>query len=182
MSQRPSDVGDCMDGIVTMVWGANAWPDVGNVGTRRVYWARQLCQDSVPTVHTPATMLLQLSSVFVAFSVALVPFASASTSASSGSEVACTSYALNGAALANVKLNATTYYPANANITLSSPLGPLVVDDLPAFCRLELVITTNATAGSSAKAEVWLPDAWNGRALTVGNGGFAGGGKHIPCW
>ena len=35
---------------------------------------------------------------------------------------------------------------------------------------------TLSTAGSFALTEVWLPDDWNGRVLTVGNGGLAGGG------
>ena len=94
-----------------------------------------------------------------------------------GSEAACTSFALSGDALAHVALNETTYYPANTTIYLDSPLGALNASTLPAFCRLQLDITTNTTAGSIAKAEVWLPDGWNGRALTVGNGGGAGGSE-----
>ncbi|EIW55231.1 uncharacterized protein TRAVEDRAFT_51356 [Trametes versicolor FP-101664 SS1] len=39
--------------------------------------------------------------------------------------------------------------------------------ELLAFCRVELRITTHATAGSFAITEVWLPDAWNGRTLTL---------------
>ena len=105
-------------------------------------------------------------------------FASSSADISkSGSEAACLAYALKGPALAHVQLNATTYYPEHTNISLDSSHGPLVTTSLPAFCRLELVITTNATAGSTAATEVWLPDEWNGRALTLGNGAYAGGGE-----
>ena len=107
--------------------------------------------------------------------------ASSSSSAAdtkSGSEAACSAYTLKGPALAHVQLNATTYYPENASISLDSSHGPLVTSSLPAFCRLELVITTNATAGSTATTEVWLPDEWNGRALTLGNGAYAGGGEY----
>ncbi|KIP02010.1 hypothetical protein PHLGIDRAFT_26753 [Phlebiopsis gigantea 11061_1 CR5-6] len=75
----------------------------------------------------------------------------------------------------NVRLNATTHFAANASISLTTPQSSLVASDLPAFCRLQLAITTNTTAGSTALAEVWLPDAWNGRSMTVGNGGFSGG-------
>ena len=58
---------------------------------------------------------------------------------------------------------------------LSAP--HVITDILPAFCRVELKITTNATANSTATAEVWLPEEWNNRFLAVGNGGFSGGGK-----
>ena len=91
-----------------------------------------------------------------------------------GSEEACTQFKLN---IPNVLLNATTHFPANASIALFTPQSSLVTSALPAFCRLQLVITTNATAGSSALTEIWLPDAWNGRSLAVGNGGFSGGSE-----
>lgn len=48
--------------------------------------------------------------------------------------------------------------------------------NLPETCRVALVVGTSAN--SSARFEVWLPalegDAWNGRFLAVGNGGWAG--------
>ena len=104
---------------------------------------------------------------------------SSAADAKSGSEAACSAYMLKGPALAHVQLSAATYYPENTSISLNSSLGSLVTDNLPAFCRLELEITTNATAGSTAKTEVWLPDEWNGRSLSLGNGGYSGGGE---CW
>ena len=94
-----------------------------------------------------------------------------------GSEAACSAYMLSGPTLARVRLNATTYYHENTSISLNSSQGPLITNNLPAFCRLELEITTNVTAGSAATTEVWLPDEWNGRSLTLGNGGFTGGGE-----
>lgn len=45
--------------------------------------------------------------------------------------------------------------------------------DLPALCRTAFNVHTSTN--SSAYAEVWLPDDWNGRFIAVGNGGFAGG-------
>ena len=89
-----------------------------------------------------------------------------------GSKEVCDNFKSN---IPNVKLNNTTYFPANATVNLSTFQSAIFATDLPAFCRLQLVITTNVTAGSTTLAEVWLPDTWNGRSLTVGNGGFAGG-------
>jgi len=44
--------------------------------------------------------------------------------------------------------------------------------DLPAFCRV--VATLRPSSDSAIAVEVWLPAAWNGKYLAVGNGGWAG--------
>lgn len=45
--------------------------------------------------------------------------------------------------------------------------------DLPAHCRVELVLTP--TPDSNINAELWLPvEDWTGKFLAVGNGGWAG--------
>ncbi|KAI0635862.1 feruloyl esterase-like protein [Trametes polyzona] len=76
---------------------------------------------------------------------------------------------------ADISFTAATHYAANTHVNVSNVYSSIDVSNLPSFCRVELVVTTNATAGSTALAEVWLPDDWNGRVLTVGNGGLAGG-------
>ncbi|KAI0676493.1 feruloyl esterase-like protein [Trametes maxima] len=77
--------------------------------------------------------------------------------------------------LPGVSVAAATYYPANTSVDISNLYMSVNSSTLPAFCRLELLVTTNETAGSFANTELWLPDEWNGRMLTIGNGGFAGG-------
>ena len=72
---------------------------------------------------------------------------------------------------------ASTFFAAGARVNISSIFQPIDTTVLPAFCRVELAITTNTTSNSTALAEVWLPEGWNGRFLTVGNGGFSGGGN-----
>ena len=86
---------------------------------------------------------------------------------------ACGQFKLN---LPNVELNSTTYFPPNATVSITTLQASINATNLPAFCRVQLVLTTNMTAGSTALTELWLPDDWNGRLLTVGNGGMAGGG------
>jgi feruloyl esterase len=69
------------------------------------------------------------------------------------------------------------------NVTITSTeavaAGALKLDDaslntaaLPAFCRVVGKLTPRAK--SEIHFEIWLPDAWNGRYLQAGNGGFAG--------
>ncbi|CDO74946.1 hypothetical protein BN946_scf184945.g18 [Trametes cinnabarina] len=93
--------------------------------------------------------------------------------ATAGSRSACLSFAPSSLAFAS--FSNATHYATNTRVNISNAYSSIDVSHLPAFCRVELVITTNATAGSTALTEVWLPDDWNGRVLTVGNGGLAGG-------
>ncbi|OJT07481.1 Feruloyl esterase C [Trametes pubescens] len=90
-----------------------------------------------------------------------------------GSEAACTRSSPSD--IPDVTLTAATYFPANARVDITNLYSFINTTGLPAFCRVELKITTNATAGSFANTEVWLPDDWNGRTLTIGNGGVGGG-------
>ena len=98
-----------------------------------------------------------------------------SSSSNSGSRDLCDAFAPGN--LTDVIVTATHYYAANTTVHITNDYSSIDVDNLPAFCRVELTITTNVTANSSCKTEVWLPDEWNDRLMTVGNGGFAGGGK-----
>ena len=77
----------------------------------------------------------------------------------------------------NTRSIASSFFSAGSRVNISTTLQTIDTDTLPAFCRVELKITTNVTANSTATAEVWLPEEWNNRFLAVGNGGFSGGGK-----
>jgi feruloyl esterase len=51
--------------------------------------------------------------------------------------------------------------------------APAPLTDLPAFCRVQLVLTPSAD--SDIRSEVWLPlNGWNGKFQQVGNGGWGG--------
>ncbi|KAF1961651.1 feruloyl esterase B precursor, partial [Byssothecium circinans] len=66
-----------------------------------------------------------------------------------------------------VKANETFQVPAENVAYPTSPIG------LPALCAVSIQVQSigNSTFGLG----LFLPDAWNGRFLAVGNGGFAGG-------
>lgn len=77
--------------------------------------------------------------------------------------------------LTGVTIAVKQYFPAGALVNFTSNASSITTTNLTAFCRLALLITTNATSGNYANTEVWLPDAWNNRLLGFGNGGWNGG-------
>ncbi|KZT73136.1 feruloyl esterase-like protein [Daedalea quercina L-15889] len=122
----------------------------------------------------PLSSLLALSQVVLHSGVVLADDQSVD---SISSESNCTSFALQN--VSDAAITKTEYYPTGARVNLSTTMSSIDVDDLQAFCRIELTVTTNSTANSSAHTEVWLPDTWNGRFLAFGNGGFAGGNAGV---
>jgi hypothetical protein len=63
---------------------------------------------------------------------------------------------------------------AEAKIVATAPFGPAGAAVVPTYCRV--LGTARPTADSDIRFEVAIPEgqAWNGRYLQVGNGGFAG--------
>ena len=91
---------------------------------------------------------------------------------------ACRNFAIEG--IEDTALLRTTHFSSDSLVNITNLFTSISTTSLPAFCRVELIITTNATARSTALTEVWLPDEWNSRILSFGNGGLAGGGKQRP--
>jgi feruloyl esterase len=54
--------------------------------------------------------------------------------------------------------------------------GPGQIIEVPASCRV--VGVARPTSDSEIGFELWLPDAWSGRYVQLGNGGFAGNIDH----
>jgi hypothetical protein len=57
----------------------------------------------------------------------------------------------------------------------SKPVSPYLLN-MPRFCRVIAKLTP--VPGSNIRIEVWLPEQWNGKLLTLGNHGFAGRLEH----
>lgn len=68
-------------------------------------------------------------------------------------------------------------YPLDAGSTFNVPSGdlgyPTNAVGLPALCAVSVQV--QSIKNSSYGLGLFLPQAWNGRFLAVGNGGFAGG-------
>lgn len=78
--------------------------------------------------------------------------------------------------LDGIQLVKAVYYDAGAFVNVTTPQQSIATSQLPAFCRLQLNLTTNAATGKAAYSELWLPDGWNSGTLGFGNGGWSGGG------
>jgi feruloyl esterase len=52
------------------------------------------------------------------------------------------------------------------------PPSGTAIPSLPAFCRV--AATLKPSADSDIRIEVWMPVAWNGKFMGIGNGGWAG--------
>src|SRR5712671_2135277 len=84
--------------------------------------------------------------------------------------------AANCELLAKLTLRKTTVTLAQATLAGELKETPSVpsalVAQMPAFCRV--AATLKPSNDSDIKIEVWLPNDWNGRLQSVGNGGLAG--------
>ncbi|EIN04093.1 feruloyl esterase-like protein [Punctularia strigosozonata HHB-11173 SS5] len=87
----------------------------------------------------------------------------------------CASFTLKESGVAPVSAFSAQFYDAGDFVNVTNPFSSINTTSLPAFCRIQVAIVSNQTAGSVVNTEVWLPEAWTGRFLTVGNGGYAGG-------
>jgi feruloyl esterase len=102
-----------------------------------------------------------------------VLFVLAAMAAGAAPVAAATCESLSSAKLPNVTITAAQSVAAGA---FSAPgrggRGGAPMADLPAFCRV--AATLAPTSESDIKMELWLPANWNGKFLTVGNGGWNG--------
>lgn len=87
----------------------------------------------------------------------------------------CMSFDAASIGITNATVTEHAYIKSGTNLSLpyNDPscggTSQLVLTDL---CRVALQIATSETSG--VVAEIWLPQSWNGRLVTTGNGGLGG--------
>lgn len=86
----------------------------------------------------------------------------------------CSSFNPANAGIANATVTNHAFVASGTNLNLTGndvcgQTSQTVPVDL---CRVSLQISTSNRSG--VVAEVWMPEKWNGRLLTTGNGGLAG--------
>lgn len=130
----------------------------GSICWVRAFPSFTLCTSATTTMR-PFTYLTAVT--YLATSVHTLP--------------ACVPESFAGALPANATIlsavslaNGSTYGEGAAN-----PAYPTNPTNLPANCALVVNVTTSPS--SNTRFGIFLPEQWNGRFLTVGNGGFAGG-------
>ena len=101
------------------------------------------------------------------------PGSPASQAANAAKPPACDPAIANRIQIENVSVTAVdrqapgSFTPPGARSPLPGPIG---------FCRVQARVTTSSDSG--VNFEVWIPDAWNGKLLVTGNGGYS----NIPSY
>lgn len=87
----------------------------------------------------------------------------------------CTAFDPASVGIANATVTEHAFIESGTNLSLPDndascgSKSQVVPVDL---CRVAVQITTSESSG--VVAEIWLPESWNGRLLTTGNGGLGG--------
>lgn len=105
----------------------------------------------------------------------LLAGAAAFASGAIASTVNCSVAALSTVIPSNSSINWVEWLPENSSyVPDSDDVGfPYIMEGLPSLCIANVHVPT--PGNTSYNFAVYLPDVWNGRFLTVGNAGFAGG-------
>jgi feruloyl esterase len=129
---------------------------------------------SLPTFRREAPRKMHLRPLFPLFGL----LATALSIPSSSFQSKCAALASSIELDQPFTINVAQYLPANATIDykaegLNETCSDAVAYPIPiGVCRLNLRVET--TERSEVYMEVWLPENWEGRLLTTGNGGLAG--------
>jgi feruloyl esterase len=111
----------------------------------------------------------------VLFALALLSLTAGCASASASFQQQCISFDPTSLGLGNATVMEHAYIESGTNLSLADndPSCNLKSQVVSAnLCRVALQIATSGSSG--VVAEIWLPENWNGRLLTTGNGGLGG--------
>lgn len=129
----------------------------------------QFLRGVCPDIAVPLAM------AFFAVALAILSFKAGCTSASAAFQQQCTSFDPSSVGLANATVTEHVYVESGTNLSLpdNDPSCNSKSQVVPVnLCRVALQIATSGSSG--VVTEIWLPENWNGRLVTAGNGGLGG--------
>ncbi|KAI3400618.1 hypothetical protein diail_2330 [Diaporthe ilicicola] len=109
------------------------------------------------------------------FVLATFAWGTACTLAQATFQEQCTSFDPASVGITNATVTEHAYIEAGTNLSLpyNDPSCGATSQSVPTnLCRVALQIATSGKSG--VVAEIWLPQSWNGRLVTTGNGGLGG--------
>lgn len=112
---------------------------------------------------------------FALFVLAILSLEAGCTSASDTFQQQCMSFDPTTVGITNATVTEHAYVESGTNLSLpdNDPSCNLKSQVVPVnLCRVALQIATSGSSG--VVAEIWLPEGWNGRLVTTGNGGLGG--------
>lgn len=139
-------------------WGL--WPP------REDHFFRGVCSDNAVS---------PVMAFFTLFALAILSLKAGCTSASASFQSQCISFDPTSVGLTNATVTEHAYVESRTNLSLpdNDPSCSSTSQVVPVnLCRVALHIATSGSSG--VVAEIWLPESWNGRLVTTGNGGLGG--------
>lgn len=112
---------------------------------------------------------------FALFVLAILNLEAGCTSAWDNFQQQCMSFDPTTVGITNATVTEHAYVESGTKLSLpdNDPSCNLNSQVVPVnLCRVALQIATSASSG--VVAEIWLPESWNGRLVTTGNGGLGG--------
>lgn len=122
-----------------------------------------------------SNIAVPLAMAFLALVLAILGLKAGGTSASAAFQHQCTAFDLSSVGLTNATVTEHVYVESGTNLSLpdNDPSCNSKSQVVPVnLCRVALQIATSESSG--IVAEIWLPEDWNGRLVTTGNGGLGG--------
>ena len=151
------------------------WPGANAV--RSISW--RSCSPREDRFHGCAyadiAVSLPAMAFFALLVLAILSLEAGYTSASASFQQQCMSFDPASVGIINATVTEHAYIQSGTNLSLPdndpscTGKSQVVPVDL---CRVALQIATSERSG--VVAEIWLPESWNGRLVTTGNGGLGG--------
>lgn len=148
----------------------------------RAYGVGTISKGSCPPRENPSlgclcleTAVAPVMALFALLVLATFSLGTGCASAPASFQEQCTSFDPTSVGITNATVTEHAFIESGTNLSLpdNDPSCGSKSQVVPVdLCRVALQIATSGTSG--VVAEIWLPESWNGRLVTTGNGGLGG--------